>query len=227
MAPGMNEAPRRALSRKDRTGDYGLVLISILITIVIAAVLGRSPWGRWFVALAQGATLLLTLRISGMSSRTHLWISILAASGLALSAIMVALGDPNLSYIVGAAISALLVVGAPVAIARGAMRDAEVTPRTVMAALSIYLLIGLFFAFVYGTMARLVEGPFYASGIDGALPDHLYFSFATLATVGYGDFTAAGDVGRMTSVLEGLMGQLYLVTVVALLVGSLIGRRKD
>jgi Ion channel len=228
MASDTNRSPsRRALPRKDRTGAYGLVLISILLTIVLAFTLGRSPWGRWFVAVAQGATVLLALRISGTSSRTHLWVSILAASGLTFSAIMVALGDPELSRIVGAAISALLVLGVPMAIVRGAMRETEVTVRTVMAALSIYLLIGLFFAFAYGSMSALVEGPFYTSGIDGALPDHLYFSYVTLATVGYGDLTAAEDLGRMTSVLEGLMGQLYLVTVVALLVGSLIGRPKN
>jgi hypothetical protein len=228
MASGVNEAPgRRELPRNDRTGDYGLVLISILLTIVLAFALGRSPWGRWFVAVAQGATVLLALRISGTSSRTHLWISILAASGLALAAVMVALGNPDLSRIVGAAISGLLVLGVPMAIVRGVMRETEVTVRTLMAALSIYLLIGLFFAFAYGTMSALIDGPFYTSGTDGSLPDHLYFSYATLATVGYGDFTATEDIGRMTSVLEGLMGQLYLVTVVALLVGSLIGSRRD
>jgi Ion channel len=227
MASDMNRSTsRRGRPRRDRTGAYGLVLISIIITIVLAASLGRSEWGRWFVAVAQGATVLLTFRISGTKPGTHLLTSILVAIGLAVSAIFVALGDPNLSHFVGAAISALLVLGVPMAIARGAIAEAEVTPRTVLAALSIYLLVGLFFAFAYGTIATVIDGPFYASGVDGALPDHLYFSFATLTTVGYGDFTAAEDIGRMASVLEALIGQLYLVTVVAVLVGNLIGRRR-
>ncbi|MGH2792130.1 MAG: potassium channel family protein, partial [Actinomycetota bacterium] len=65
------------------------------------------------------------------------------------------------------------------------------------------------------------------AGPDGALPDFLYFSYSTLTTVGFGDLTARGDVGRMTSALEALTGQLYLVTVVAVLVGNLIDRRRQ
>jgi voltage-gated potassium channel Kch len=51
--------------------------------------------------------------------------------------------------------------------------------------------------------------------------DYLYFSLTTITTVGYGDFTARGDVGRMTAVLEAIFGQLYLITVVALVVQNL------
>jgi hypothetical protein len=52
----------------------------------------------------------------------------------------------------------------------------------------------------------------------------MYFSFITLATVGYGDLVPALQLGRALAVLEGLTGQLYLVTVVALVV-SRIGWR--
>ena len=55
-------------------------------------------------------------------------------------------------------------------------------------------------------------------------PDFLYFSFITQTTVGYGDFTAAGDLGRALAVLEALTGQLYLVTIIAVLVSRLSGR---
>jgi len=54
----------------------------------------------------------------------------------------------------------------------------------------------------------------------------VYFSFVTLATVGYGDYTAASDLGRMLAVSEALMGQLYLVSVVALLVANM-GRTRE
>jgi voltage-gated potassium channel Kch len=52
----------------------------------------------------------------------------------------------------------------------------------------------------------------------------VYFSYVTLATVGYGDYTPAGDLGRTLVVGEALLGQLYLVTVVALLVSRLARR---
>jgi voltage-gated potassium channel len=55
----------------------------------------------------------------------------------------------------------------------------------------------------------------------GTRSDYMYFSFITLATVGYGDLTPQGGLGRALAVLEGLFGQIYLVTAVAALVGNL------
>ena len=209
----------------DSAGAYGLVLLSILFTIIVAAAVGRSQWGRWFVAVLQGATLLFTLNVSGAKLRARITAFVLVALGLIVAAITVVIGDTKTSYVIAAAISGLLVIGAPVAIVRGVRSQLEVTVRTVLAALSIFLLIGLFFTFAFAVMAVIDTGPFFASGIDGQLPDHLYFSYSTLATVGFGDLAASGDIGRMTSVLEALVGQLYLVTVVAVLVGNLRGRR--
>jgi len=212
---------------RDRAGAYGLVLLSILLTIIAAAAVGRSPWGRWFVSLLQGATLLLTLGISGAKLRGRLTAFVLVILGLLVSAITVVLGATETSHAIAAAISGLLVIGAPVAIVRGVRGQLEITVQTVLAALSVYLLIGLFFAFAYSVMAAVDTGPFFASGIDGMLPDHLYFSYSTLTTVGFGDLTASEDIGRMASALEALIGQLYLVTVVAVLVGNLRGRREN
>ncbi len=56
--------------------------------------------------------------------------------------------------------------------------------------------------------------------------DSLYFSFTTLTTLGYGDLTPAGDVGRMLAITEALIGQVYLVTIVALIVTNL-GREQE
>jgi hypothetical protein len=80
----------------------------------------------------------------------------------------------------------------------------------------------LFFAYLYSAIGA-VNGHFFAGRHGATIVDYLYFSFATLTTVGYGDLTAAGDLGRMLAVSEALTGQLYLVTVVALLVGN-VGR---
>ena len=53
------------------------------------------------------------------------------------------------------------------------------------------------------------------------MADRVYFSYVTLATLGYGDYTPAGKTARMMAVLEALSGQLYLVTIVALVVSRL------
>jgi ion channel len=68
---------------------------------------------------------------------------------------------------------------------------------------------------------------FFAQGTDGSRALRLYFSYVTLATLGYGDYTPATNLGHMLAVSEALIGQLYLVTVVAVLVTRLRIRPRD
>jgi voltage-gated potassium channel Kch len=77
------------------------------------------------------------------------------------------------------------------------------------------------FTFVYGAAAALGSGDFFAEGADGTPSLRLYFSYVTLTTVGYGDYTPAGDLGHTLAIVEALLGQLYLVTVVAVIVSRL------
>jgi Ion channel len=76
------------------------------------------------------------------------------------------------------------------------------------------------FGVAYGAIQEISEEPFFATG-TGQRDDFLYFSYATLTTVGYGDLIAAHDVGRSLAITEALVGQIYLVTVVAVIVSNL------
>jgi hypothetical protein len=80
------------------------------------------------------------------------------------------------------------------------------------------------FAFVYGAIDLLGHEAFFVQTSHATMPDFLYFSFVTQTTVGYGDFTPAGDLGRSLAVVEALAGQLYLVTIIAVLVSRMAGR---
>ena len=82
-------------------------------------------------------------------------------------------------------------------------------------------LIGLVFANIYAVVETIGGSPFFAQIEDAAFADFVYFSYVTLATVGYGDLSAAATPGRMLAVANGLLGQIYLVTVVAIIVGNL------
>jgi hypothetical protein len=83
------------------------------------------------------------------------------------------------------------------------------------------------FAFVYVAIDRLGSGPFFEQNVSATVSQCQYFSFTTLATVGYGDLTARTNLGHTLSVFEAVLGQVYLVTVVSLIVGNLGRRRRD
>ena len=98
--------------------------------------------------------------------------------------------------------------------------------HTVIGAICIYVLLGMMFAFVYAAIDAMSSDPFFVQTAHATAPDFLYFSFITQTTVGYGDFTASGDLGRALAVLEALSGQLYLVTIIAVLVSRLSARAR-
>ena len=87
--------------------------------------------------------------------------------------------------------------------------------------LSLYVLIGMVFGFVYGAIDQFGGDPFFAGGKTATVSHCLYFSLTTLATVGYGDFVARTNLGHTLAVFEALIGQIYLVTVVSLIVSNL------
>jgi hypothetical protein len=115
--------------------------------------------------------------------------------------------------------AAILVLG------RRIVMEPYVSGRTVLGLLSVYLLIGMTFAATYIMIAVVSGEPFFAQTKNAEPVDFTYFSFVTLATVGYGDLTAANPLPRMLSAIEGLSGQLYLVTVVAVAVSRVRTRR--
>jgi hypothetical protein len=126
------------------------------------------------------------------------------------------------------AMNAFLVALGPPAVALGVVRNlrasGEVRIESVMGVLSLYILLGMLFAFVFGAIDKLGADSFFADDAPATVSNCLYYSFTTLATVGYGDFTARSDLGHTLSVTEALVGQIYLVTVVSLIVSNL-GRR--
>ena len=107
------------------------------------------------------------------------------------------------------------------AIARRLTLHTEINVLTVMGAVCLYVLLGLAFAFAFECVGEFGSRPFFTSQEAGTRSDYVYFSFTTMATVGFGNLTAQGGIGRALEVTEGIFGQIYLVTAVAALVGNL------
>ena len=78
----------------------------------------------------------------------------------------------------------------------------------------------------YGDPSAFFESSADSAGSEGQLADLLFFSYTTLTTVGYGNLIPADGAGRMLAVAEALTGQIYLVTVVAIIVGGFASARR-
>jgi hypothetical protein len=229
---GAAQSPRPAPSRRFASSlkelrasrSYSFVLLLILVGFAFTATAPDKPWSRGVLLLIQCATLLTALWTSRSGPLELRLTALILTVGLAV--IQILTNSKALTAAV-AAFSGLLVIAIGVVIVRGIISEGAVSQRSVVGAICIYFLLGMLFLFAYGVVAVLDSGPFFAQGTDGTLALRLYFSFVTLSTVGYGDYTTASNLGHMLSVLEALIGQLYLVTVIALLVSNLApGRRR-
>jgi hypothetical protein len=211
----------QARGRFRQPDEYGLSLVLILATIVAIAVVGDLPFGQLVAAALSGGTLLFILHTSQVSRRT-MRIAVVVVL-LALAGTTVGITAQN-GFADGTAYGLMIgfiAIVSPLVIGRRILGHKVITLRTVAGALCLYLLVGLFFATVYGLLANFGDGDFFVQTDSPSSTDFIYFSFITLTTTGYGDYTAAYDLGRMLAVTEALFGQLYLVSAVALLIGSL------
>ena len=97
----------------------------------------------------------------------------------------------------------------------------DVTPDTLYGAACCYLLLGLLWSSIYGVIDHLSPGTIFNTVQNGdyMTPNEImYFSYTTLTTLGYGDITLLSPEGRIVSVLEAIIGQLFLTFVVARLI---------
>lgn len=220
LVPGW---PWREVSVASR---YGIVLLLLFWTFLFLIWGITADWARILVVALLGFTLIAALAAAQVSRRLRHLARFAALLSIAVATLTVLLGGR--SGTLAASIPAFfLVVIAPFAIARSIVRHRIVDVQTVLGALCIYVLIGLAFAFLDTTIGAIQSGPFFVQQAHATSSEYVYFSFVTLTTTGYGDLTAANNLGRGFAVCEALFGQIYLVTIVALLVSNLGQRRRS
>ena len=200
---------------------YGLVFVLILMVLFVNAVAGDLAWGGVLTVVVLAVTLIVTLLASEVRPRTVRIVAIVVGVTTVVAIASAASGVEGRGYRLTSLLAAGLVMGAPVAIFHRLRQHAEITMRTVMGALCIYLFIGLFFSVAYGGVSSFEDSAFFAQTDEPTQVNFIYFSYVTQATVGYGDLSAATDFGRMLAITEALLGQVYLVTIVAALVSNL------
>ena len=185
-----------------RPGLYGLLLGSVVASVAVQGAVPPGPVQQVVVSVLLGANLLLAVLVARASPRVLLLAALLAVAGVVLNLAHALTGEVGGGEV--RLMNAAVALFGPPAVALGVIRtlrtSREVRVEAVSGVLSLYMLIGLLFAFVYGAVDRLGGAPFFVDGTPATVASCLYFSFTTLTTVG------------------------YLVTVVSLIVSNL-GRR--
>ena len=201
---------------------YGLLFLLILVALVLTA--ANTTWLKIAAVLVQGGVVLFAFLAARVGRRA--WrVAIVLVPLAVILGIAGRFGDSRPAEAVAAAMNLVFPAAAIVALGRRIVMEPFVSSRTILGLLCVYLLIGMTFAATYITIAVVSDEPFFVQTDHAEPVDFTYFSLVTLATVGYGDFTAANPMPRMLAAIEGLTGQLYLVTVVAVAVSRVRTRR--
>jgi hypothetical protein len=234
METASRQARRRErwMQRAERVSDaFGLVLVLVLVTYVLASLLDNRGWTAVVLTMATSATSVVALT----SSHARVPLVRLAVALSALTVFLAAIGaaSGNHDWLnLATLIQISLLTLAMAAVLRRVVMAPEVGSRTILGALSVYAVLGILFTFLYGVIERVQGGPFFEGHPDPSGSDFLFFSYTTLTTTGYGNLVPGGQPGRLISGFEMMAGQIFLVTLVAGLVslwrpGEAIRRRRE
>jgi Ion channel len=210
--------PRHAVRFLARAPDSYMLLLGLLVVDYVSL---NVDWSGHAAVLVRAALFALTVLLAFRTSRVPAVIQRVVQAVVAV-AFVVAIGTTFAGgdRADGAQIIliSMLVLASPVAIGWRILHHQRVSRETIAGAICIYVLIGLIFAnFDYGI--QLASGnAFFAQPGQHGLPDFAYFSYITMATVGYGDLTPAPGLPRTMAVLDALVGQVFLVVLLARLV---------
>jgi hypothetical protein len=202
----------------ERGGRYGLLLLVLIGTYLLAAFTDAKPAIEVQVLLFAGV-LLIALRNSPLPMPWPWVIGAVTVLGTAVT-FGTSLSGSREGKAAEDLWKALLLLMAVIMVVRRVLAKRTVTIQSIYGALSAYIIIGLMFASGFAAVSHLTTTDFFVNNEQANPQTFQYFSFTTLTTLGYGDFTAAGNGGRSIAVLEALTGQIFLATLVARLVAA-------
>ena len=206
-------------------GGYGVLLGLVLLSVLVPLVVPAEVIGMATSIVLQGLTVVVAVRVTSVPRRVRRIVLAMVGVAFALTVVAGSLliateAGTELLVTTARVLALVLAIVVPVLIVRDVLARPAITMQTVAAVLCVYLLLGLGFAFVHGIADAVVPGS-YSTRLDAT--DAVYLSYVTMTTVGFGDVTPVGGLARAVTVLEAILGQLYLVSVVALIVGN-VGR---
>lgn len=227
------------LTRRNWPGRYTILLFSILAMILIQPIFAGHIRVQGLVTLSMSVVLLSALYTLNLS-RAYFTLGILLMIPAFVSRWVLQFHSSTNLEVFAAISACAFILITVVALVRELFSIRRVTLDSIAAAICAYLLLGVGWGFVFAVIELKHPGSFTAelllpgvstgSPIINALHNFIYYSFVCLTTTGYGDIAPKSDVARVMSVLESIVGQMYLAILIARLVSlevaqSMMGER--
>lgn len=215
----------KLLSFRDEKLSFRLLLGLILGVLVVTPILPEKGIFHIVMDLFLTGAFFVVIR---MLSRNRLYAVLAGVSGATMVvALWAQIPYPsNIILIIGRVGGAIFFLLAVVTIFRYIAESQTVTREVLYAAIVVYLMIGILFAFIYSCLYIVNPASFdLPPEMNSQTWTFFYFSFVTLTTLGYGDISPLTQFGGVVAILEAIIGQLYLVIVVAWLVGMYVSRK--
>jgi hypothetical protein len=196
---------------------FGLVLLLVFSTFVAMSLIPFRGIGAVAITLLATLSATVALATARAEHRLIVWGSRLAVIAV-LAAIAGAAAWARWGLAISALLQALLLLAGTFAVLRAVVTEDKVGFRTILGAVSVYISLGLLFTFLFVAVEKIQHQPFFGARTHVETGDFPFFSMTTLTTTGYGNLVPAGQPGKMFAVLEMLLGQVFLVTLIARLV---------
>jgi ion channel len=199
------------------------LLIWLVVYLLASAIAAEFSNKLWLMDLMFVGVLATTLR--AVSRSLPEFIVAALVGGVAVAVALASAIDPAPHFLIPRSILGAVFTGfLSIVILREVIGRGAVDRDTILGAICAYLLVGICWAGIFGFMEQVRPGsiafPEDAGGPSAARPEmNLYFSFVTLATLGYGDIRPTTPTTRVLAWMEAVFGQFYIAVLVARLVG--------
>ena len=212
-------------------GHYGVALLLLIVSIFLVMAFPNGTVPDAVALVIQMFALIACLRAAETAPRLVRIFEVLVVLAVVIGLTPWVWGGDVEKDLVRGATFLLVFTALPsitIGLVRQLRRDRAITIRTVFGALCTYMLLIISFASAFAIVGLIEDGYFFDEGAQyDQFGDFVYFAVTTITTLGIGDLTPASDFGRSLTGMLTLIGQIYLVTVVALIVGNLGFRSKS
>ncbi len=199
------------------SGASGYAVVAALVVVsyaLCAAQRGTNPSPWAFLVTLMTVAVVFRVTAAPRTVQHVAWI-ILSAAGVATIVTTLLGASGHVLDIVFSAATMFALLVSPIAIIGHQVKRRGLNVEALLAAITAYVLVGLFFTFVFNLLSLASSSPVFGDAGEDSLANQLFFSFTTLTTTGYGNLVPANATSQAVAVAEAITGQLFLITAVA------------